>query len=177
MHLNETNFSHQLLMRIPCIEKHMEKNTKISDMTWNSNGTVLAISFYIDNHIGPCSHTSFIYFYKFTNINESKSFSSKISLDTNACIKSIDSHPTLGNLFVAASYIGEIYLINISNTDKDLIDCISKIDSYFHKECVVSVKWIKYEEGVYVIFLTLYCSISLHYQKKAGYFYGTQAAN
>ena len=38
---------------------------KISDIAWNSNGTILAVTNYIDNHNGPCSHQTIIKFFKF----------------------------------------------------------------------------------------------------------------
>jgi WD40 repeat protein len=139
-------------MKIPCISSKSDKNTKISDVCWNSTGNTLAISYYIDNHLGPCSHTGKIDFFKFINISESKTFKEKISIETNTCIKSIDSHPKFPSSFTCSSFIGEIYLINLSASDDvDHIQNISKVDSYFHKECVNLVKWIKFEDGSYYI--------------------------
>ena len=91
-------------------------NLKVSDMVWNHNGSVLAVSFFIDDHIGPCAHTNQISFFKFNSSFKSKGtsltpYESKIEIETNACIKCLDSHPTISNFFIAGSYIGEIYYL------------------------------------------------------------------
>jgi WD40 repeat protein len=89
---------------------------------------------------------------KFSNISESKNYKEKITVETNTCIKSIDSHPKFPSVFVCSSFIGEIYLINLSEaSDADQVQNISKVDSYFHKECVNLVRWVKFEEGNYYI--------------------------
>ena len=51
---------------------------------------------------------------------------------------------------MCSSFTGEIYIVNLSEPDNDQIKHISKIDSYYHKECVVIVKWVKFEDGNYV---------------------------
>jgi len=160
--LNELSFTYKSLLKFPSL-KSDEQKYQISDMIWNKNGSVLGVSFFIDdNHIGPCPHTGNIIFFKFddlssfNNNNESKilkSYSSKIELETNSCIKCIDSHPSISNLFVAGSYNGEIYLINLGlyESGKDIIEFSSTIDSTFYKECVISVKFVKYEDNIYYI--------------------------
>ncbi len=82
--------------------------------------------------IGPCPHNGKILFFKFENLtsfnndNEGKilkSYSSKIELETNSCIKFFDYNPSISNIFNAGSFNGEIY-INLGNNDygKDLIE-------------------------------------------------------
>lgn len=133
-------------------------NLKVSDMVWNHNGSVLAVSFFIDDHIGPCAHTNQISFFKFNSSFKSKGtsltpYESKIEIETNACIKCLDSHPTISNIFIAGSYIGEIYYLNLANNDdkKDLIECISKIDSSFYKEEIISVKFVQMDNNIFYI--------------------------
>ena len=160
--LNELAFSYKSLLKFPSLNTN-EKKYQISDLIWNKNGSVLAVSFFIEEgHIGPCPHNGNIIFFKFENLssfnheNEGKilkSYSSKIELETNSCIKCIDSHPSISNIFIAGSFNGEIYYINLGNNDygKDLIEFSSVIDSSFYKECVISVKFIKYEDNIYYI--------------------------
>ena len=66
----------------------------------------------------------------------------KITIETNSCVKSIEANPRLAHIFVASTYIGEIMLIDLSQ--KDQIQCTSKVDSYFHKECIIAIKWINF---------------------------------
>ena len=131
---------------------------KISDMTWSCKGNILAVSYYIDEHIGPCSHIGYILFYFINSFNpdfkssavNTKTYSNSTKIELNSCIKCIEKHPTINNIFIAGSYKGEIYYINIGN-EKDLIEYTSKLDSCFYRECVVSVRFVKMEENIYYI--------------------------
>ena len=141
----------------------MNNNFKISDIAWNSNGTILALTNYIDNHQGPCSHQTNITFLQFIGIISDKKYN-KVEFETNACIRAIEGHTSLPNIFIACSYIGEIYYINLNLTDQ--IEFLSKIDSNFHKECIIAVRWVLYEK-INVIFNN--SSILFLSQMKADY--------
>ena len=162
--INAKNFTHHSLFKFPTID--IDSNTKnkkvlISDMIWNKNGDTLAVSFYEDIHIGPCAHEGMIKFFIFNSFyskqegeEEGQTIDYKtIDLEVNSCIKCLDSHPKINNIFIAGGYNGEIYYINLSkgNNSKEYIEYISKIDSAFYKECVVSLKFIKYDENIYYI--------------------------
>ena len=163
--INAKNFTHASLFKFPAIDKDSStKNKKIfiSDMVWNKNGDTLAVSFYEDVHIGPCAHGGMIKFFIFNSFYSKREGEEQdgqtidfknIDLEVNSCIKCLDSHPKINNIFIAGGYNGEIYYINLSkgNNSKDYIEFISKIDSAFYKECVVSLKFIKYDENVYYI--------------------------
>ncbi|MCQ2820332.1 MAG: hypothetical protein MJ252_23950 [archaeon] len=148
---------------IDSLKNQMEENIifkdlKISDMVWSSNGNYLAVSYFFDDHIGPCSHTTFISFFKFDSFNpesknsniNTKTYSSKIEVEFNSCIKCITAHPLINNVFVAGSFRGEIYYINIGN-EKDCVEFSSTLDSCFYRECVVSIKFIKVEENMFYL--------------------------
>jgi hypothetical protein len=164
--INAKNFTHRSLFKFPTLDMNSpstkNKKTFISDMVWNKNGDTLAISFYEDVHAGPCAHGGLIKFFTFNSFytnNENEEQTGQtidyktIELEVNSCIKCLDSHPKINNIFVAGGYNGEIYYINLSKNDnsKDYIEFISKIDSSFYKECVVSLKFIKYDENIYYI--------------------------
>ena len=163
--LTEQTFTYTTLFRFPSILKSIDKpGLKIADLCWNCKGNVLAVAYFIDDHIGPCAHSNYICFFKFSHnalqtqfIAQSSSnvtpYESVSSLETNACISSLDSHPTLEHIFVAGSFIGEVYYINIANDalNKDMVEHISTIDSMFYKERVMSVKFVKYDLNTYYI--------------------------
>lgn len=137
----------------------LPKKSEISDIAWNSNGSYLAVCYYINNHIGPCSHQMFLNIFHFEDLNKDKFFKEKISLDVNSCVKSIEAHPKKSNIFAFSTYLGEISLINLNN-EKDQIQYTSKIDAYFHKELVISIKWIDlFKDGNYVRRLFIYLKI------------------
>ena len=163
--INAKNFTAASLFKFPAIDRDSTtKNKKIfiSDMVWNKSGDTLAVSFFEDVHIGPCAHGGMIKFFIFNSFYSKQEGEEQagqtidfknIELEVNSCIKCLDSHPKINNIFIAGGYNGEIYYINLSkgNNSKDYIEFISKIDSAFYKECVVSLKFIKYDENVYYI--------------------------
>lgn len=131
------------------ITNDLPKKSKISDFSWNSNGHIMGISYYIDDHIGPCNHQMLLNFIEFDELNQDKSFKKKYVVDTNSCVKAIEAHPLRSNIFAACSYLGEIMLINLNEIDQ--IQYCSKIDSYFYKELITNVKWIDlFKDGIYV---------------------------
>lgn len=83
MNDEQESYESELIARIPTIDNSLSKNSKISDSCWNSRGNMLAISYFVDNHQGPCNHPSAIYVFKFENIVKSKMYKEKISIDTN----------------------------------------------------------------------------------------------
>lgn len=162
--INAKNFTYRSLFKFPALNVENNKEDKkkiISDMIWNKNGDTLAVSFYEDLHIGPCAHSGNLKFFVFDSFytNEEgeeeggKTIDFKtIDLEVNSCMRCLDSHPKINNIFVAGGFNGEIYYINLSKeNNKDYIEFTSKIESAFYKECVISVKFIKYDENVYYI--------------------------
>ena len=159
--LNNQNFKYKSLLKFPSlIINEQNKNYKVSDMAFSKNGTILSISYFINDHIAPCSHLGLIIFYKFENLlnltEENlylKNYSEKIEVETNSCIKCIEPHPTINNIFVAGSYNGELLYINLGNKDsgKEYIEFSSKIDSMFYKECIINLRFVKFEDNIYYI--------------------------
>ena len=162
--INTKNFTYRSLFKFPSlkIDTNNKKEKKyISDMVWNKSGDTLAVSFFEDIHIGPCAHSGILKFFTFDSFysneegenEEGKTIDFKtIDLEVNSCMKCLDSHPKINNIFIAGGFNGEIYYINLSKENtKDYIEFISKIENAFYKECVVSVKFIKYDENVYYI--------------------------
>ena len=130
-------------------------------MIWNKSGDTLAVSFFEDIHIGPCAHDGILKFFTFDSFysneegenEEGKTIDFKTrDLEVNSCMKCLDSHPKINNIFIAGGFNGEIYYINLSKENtKDYIEFISKIENAFYKECVISVRFIKYDENIYYI--------------------------
>ena len=78
------------------------------------------------------------------NINQVEKNYIEINVISNlfkSCIKCLDAHPKNPNLFAIGTYFGEIILIDLLSPESILYS--SKIDNYYHKECIISVKWVK----------------------------------
>ena len=109
-------------------------------MIWNKSGDTLAVSFFEEMHIGPCAHSGIIKFFVFDSFDsiregdteEGKTIEYKtIELEVNSCIKCLDTHPKINNIFIAGGFNGEIYYINLSKeNNKDFIEFTSK-----NREC------------------------------------------
>lgn len=163
--INTKNFTYRSLFKFPAINvdssNKKDKKLYISDMVWNKSGDTLAVSFNEDVHIGPCAHSGVLKFFKFDSFYSNEEGEERggktldfktIDLEVNSCMKCLDSHPKINNIFVAGGYNGEIYYINLSKeNNKDFIEFTSRIESAFYKECVISVKFIKNDENSYYI--------------------------
>ena len=161
--INAKNFTYHSLFKFPSLDKDINNKKEkiyISDMIWNKSGDTLAVSFYGDLHIGPCAHNGIIKFFIFDSFfsneegeEERKEIDYKtIDLEVNSCIKCLDSHPKINNIFIAGGFNGEIYYINLSKeNNKDYIEFTWRIENALYKECVISVKFIKFDEHVYYI--------------------------
>ena len=162
--INTKNFTFCSLFRFPSLKIDTNKKKEkiyISDMIWNKSGDTLAVSFFEEMHIGPCAHNGIIKFFVFDSFDssgegdpkEGKTIEYKtIELEVNSCIKCLDTHPKINNIFIAGGFNGEIYYINLSKeNNKDFIEFTSKIENAFYKECVISLKFIKYDENIYYI--------------------------
>ena len=134
--INAKNFTYHSLFKFPSLDKDINNKKEkkgISDMIWNKSGDTLAVSFYEDLHIGPCSHNGIIKFFIFDSFfsneegeEERKEIDYKtIDLEVNSCIKCLDSHPKINNIFIAGGFNGEIYYINLSKeNNKNYIEFI-----------------------------------------------------
>ena len=80
------SYESELILRIPTIDNNLARGSKISDSCWNSRGNMLAVSYFIDDHQGPCNHQSIVYVFKFENILKTKMYKEKIAIDTNVII-------------------------------------------------------------------------------------------
>ena len=161
--INPKNYTYKVLFKFPVMKiESNKKNSNISDIIWNKTGDTLAVSFSENVHIDPCSHNGIIKFFIFESLFSSDDTEDTggekvidyktIELEFNSCIKCIDSHPKFSNIFVAGGFNGEIYYINLSKErNNDYIEFISKIDSSLYKECVVSVKFVKFDDKTYYI--------------------------
>jgi WD40 repeat protein len=53
----------------------------------------------------------------------------------------LEFHPTYPALLAGGSFNGEIFLWDISK-QSDPQRCVSKIDDYFHRECITQLQWV-----------------------------------
>ena len=83
----------------------------ISDIDWNSSGTILGVSYSEADHEAACSHKSFICIWNLFR-KGLQNASSQI-IETNGCISCIKFHPVRSSIIACGSFSGEIYLYNV----------------------------------------------------------------
>ncbi|KAI5740560.1 hypothetical protein M8J76_005075 [Diaphorina citri] len=105
--------------KVQSFEAPKIENTKIrvSCVSWNCTGSLLAVSFCSEEHDTWCSHDGIINFY-----NTEKSIPSR-SIKTKSCVTSICMHPYEVSLVAAGMYSGEVCTYNLHLEN---VDCVLK---------------------------------------------------
>lgn len=71
--------------------------------------------------------------------------------DVKTCFMSLAFHPKKPAVCAVGSFTGEVYILNVTNKDDNLIGR-SKIDDYFHREPITDLAWVfDYDERDYQI--------------------------
>lgn len=55
-------------MRFPTI--YIDKNLKISETCWNSRGTIFYATSNSEQHLGPCNHNSYLFYFKINDFSQ-----------------------------------------------------------------------------------------------------------
>ena len=67
----------------------------------------------------------------------------RLFLPTETCVMSVACHPELPAVIAAGTFNGEIVVWDTSIEDeRPMMIASTRIDDYFHRESVVSLKWI-----------------------------------
>ena len=71
--------------------------------------------------------------------------------DVKTCFMSIAFHPKKPAVCAVGSFTGEVYILNVTHKDDNLI-ARSKIDDYFHREPITDLAWVfDYDERDYQV--------------------------
>eukprot|EP00750_Incisomonas_marina_P015667 INCI1843.2.p1 GENE.INCI1843.2~~INCI1843.2.p1 ORF type:complete len:689 (-),score=131.47 INCI1843.2:236-2062(-) len=119
-------------------------------VAWNSTGSILAATYgrtdlkgWDAGQGGVCAWS--MYGRHFDAENPDMVF------DVKGCFMSIAFHPKKPAVCAVGSFTGEVYILNVTNKDDNLIGR-SKIDDYFHREPITDLSWVfDYDERDYQI--------------------------
>lgn len=117
---------------------------------WNCTGSIIAATYgrtdlkgWDAGQGGVCSWS--IYGRNFDNEKPDMFF------DVKSCFMSIAFHPKKPAVCAVGSFTGEVYILNVTNKDDNLI-ARSKVDDYFHREPITDLAWVfDYDERNYQI--------------------------
>ena len=63
----EEKHSSEQIIRIPAI--YVDKTLKVSAACWNSKGNVFFVTSHVDQHLGPCNHNAYVFYFKLDDFN------------------------------------------------------------------------------------------------------------
>lgn len=136
------------------------KKTLLSDVAFNKK--TFLVSFYSDDHVLPCCHSTFLYLCTYNYNKDSSKDNMKISIkkkiEINSCVSCVvpvlsqnkDNSKNNSNAinndngyieaYLVGTYLGEILFYYYNNETESLkfISCISS--NFLHKEKIVSIK-------------------------------------
>ncbi|GAB5362381.1 hypothetical protein AAMO2058_000792000 [Amorphochlora amoebiformis] len=128
-------------------EAARKKSTSCSAVDFSCNGSMVACAFGDIDHYGWCDHNSKVSIWNIMSrrLNANKPH---LRLPVSCCVGCLAFHPTKPSLLAAGLFTGEVRLWDITQQEDPLI-ASSLIDDYFHREPIVSVKWVGDGRGNY----------------------------
>lgn len=114
-------------------------NLKVTSLTWNSHGSVIAASLGWTEHESWCVHQSFVYLWNVdrSKIDEENPY--KI-IDCDTCLLDISFHPNQPGLLAGGNFAGKLLIWDLSNEEQPLV-CYSGKDTISHHEAISKVRW------------------------------------
>ena len=114
-------------------------NLKVTSLSWNSTGSVIAASLGSFDHDTWCIHQSFIYLWNIdrSKIDEENPY--KI-IDCDTCLLDISFHPKQPGLLAGGNFAGKLFIWDMTNEDNTLVAYSGK-DTTSHHEPISKVVW------------------------------------
>ncbi|CAH8516838.1 unnamed protein product [Schistosoma turkestanicum] len=109
-------------------------------LSWNSNGTLLAISYGSLCHTDWCIHNGMAALWNVSN--ETLVFDTpKQKYVTNSCLMCIKFHPVVPSLLAGGTFTGDLVVWNRANENDHLLASIGGMNNG-HKDCINQINWI-----------------------------------
>lgn len=119
----------------------LKEELQVTGLSWNSSGSVIAVSYGRFDHDNWCTHKSALCTW---NINSRTLDRNKAStvLEQSCCLMSLAFHPNNPAWLAAGNFNGEIFLWDLSVDDDPLIGGCGMGHSDSHREPVAKLQWI-----------------------------------
>lgn len=120
----------------------LDNDYQVTSLSWNSNGSTIAVAFGKTNHATWCDHHSNVSLWSvFRRDFDAKKPTNTIEVSN--CVTQVAFHPSDPLILAGGTLNGEIYLWNIDLEEPQL--CVSAIDEYYHREAITKLIWVKNE--------------------------------
>lgn len=120
----------------------LDNDYQAVSLSWNVNGTSLAVAYGKTNHTTWCEHCSVVSIFSVfrRDFNPKKA---TLNIEVSNCVSQVAFHPTDPLILAGGTINGEIYLWNIDSDEPQI--CVSAIDEYFHREAITKLIWVRQE--------------------------------
>ncbi|CAH8593001.1 unnamed protein product [Schistosoma haematobium] len=133
---NNASVKHTLILN-----EAKESKLSVTGLSWNSNGTLLAISYGSLCHTDWCTHNGMAALWNVSNetlvINTPQQ-----KYVTDTCLMCIKFHPTVPSLLAGGTFTGDLVVWNRTNENDHLLTSIGSMHSG-HKDCINQISWIR----------------------------------
>ena len=114
----------------------------VTSVSWNSNGTNLAVAYGKTNHKTWCECQSVVSIWPvFRREFDAKKPTTNIEVQN--CLTELAFHPSDPLILAGGTMNGQIILWNINSENPQI--CISDIDEYYHRESITKLIWSVHE--------------------------------
>uniref|UniRef100_A0A5K4FAD5 WD_REPEATS_REGION domain-containing protein n=1 Tax=Schistosoma mansoni TaxID=6183 RepID=A0A5K4FAD5_SCHMA len=117
-----------------------ESKLSVTGLSWNSNGTLLAISYGSLCHTDWCTHNGIAALWNVSN-EISVLNTPKQKYVTDTCLMCIKFHPIVPSLLAGGTFTGDLVVWNRANENDHLLASIGSMHSG-HKDCINQISWI-----------------------------------
>ena len=118
----------------------------VTSISWNATGSIVVVGYGQRCHYGWSSGAKAGCSVWNIFARDFQADKPKLFLETSSCVMSVACHPELPALVAAGTFNGEVYVWDTSIDDERPMQiAATRIDDYFHREAVISVKWV-YDE-------------------------------
>ena len=124
------------------VVKGLDNDYQAVSLSWNVNGSTLAVAYGKTNHTTWCEHCSVVSVFNVfrRDFNPKKA---TVNIEVSNCVSQVSFHPTDPLILAGGTVNGEIYLWNV-NSEEYLMH-VSAIDEYFHREAICKLIWVRQE--------------------------------
>jgi len=136
---------HQLQLPESVRSKYKQKPLACTDISWNSTGNLLAVSYGRINHVGWCLESGYIAIWNIYDVN-SPDQPYVIEVEESYAMK-VAFHPLSHNMLGVGTYDGSIKVYSLHlDTGSDTLMASSQISNSSHRDAINSLIWLSHRK-------------------------------
>jgi PREDICTED: predicted protein-like len=130
------------------LDKHKEVNKYyVSNVTWNTSQTYLAVGYSVKEHQDWCTHCSYLFMWNLYQRQQDDKKPEKV-IEIEGCVSFIKAHPNQSHIYAIGTLSGKVVIVNIKYLESDkpeesYVQATSSAHFYFHQEKITGLEWLK----------------------------------